>query len=79
MTDWGRKMFVTPGVIRDGQLLTNDLVEINLGIRILLGGSYSGLGRPGDVRHPRPAGRPGGPQAPVESAHHSAPGQAQLR
>ncbi|HEY2306637.1 MAG TPA: nickel-dependent hydrogenase large subunit [Streptosporangiaceae bacterium] len=40
MTDWGRKMFVSPGVIRDGQLLTNDLVEINLGIRILLGSSY---------------------------------------
>src|ERR1700748_1108741 len=40
MTDWGRKMFVSPGGIRDGQLLTNDLVEINLGIRILLGSSY---------------------------------------
>src|SRR6201985_3842160 len=40
MTNWGRKMFVSPGVIRDGELLTNDLVEINLGIRILLGFSY---------------------------------------
>src|SRR6201747_2772478 len=40
MSNWGRKMFVTPGVIRDGQLLTNDLVDINLGIRILLGSSY---------------------------------------
>src|SRR6266700_3218969 len=28
--------FVTPGVMSYGQLLTNDLVEINLGIRILL-------------------------------------------
>jgi hydrogenase large subunit len=65
MTDWGRKMFVTPGVIRDGQLLTNDLVEINLGIRILLGSSYyedwedqemfvtrDPLGNPVDRRHP---------------------------
>src|ERR1035438_1764258 len=25
MADWGRKMFVRPGVIRDGQLLTNSL------------------------------------------------------
>src|SRR5260370_19287916 len=66
MTNWGRKKFVTPGVIRDGQLLTNDLVEINLGIRILLGSSYyedwedqemfvtrDVLGNPVDRRHPR--------------------------
>jgi hydrogenase large subunit len=65
MTEWGRKMFVSPGVIRDGQLLTNDLVEINLGIRILLGSSYyedwedqemfvtrDPLGNPVDRRHP---------------------------
>src|SRR5258708_12940449 len=35
MTQWGNKMFVTPGVIVDGQLVTTDLVDINLGIRIL--------------------------------------------
>ncbi|MGH2534868.1 MAG: nickel-dependent hydrogenase large subunit [Thermomicrobiales bacterium] len=65
MTHWGRKMFVTPGVIVDGQLVTNDLVEINLGIRILLGSSYyedwedqemfvqrDPLGNPVDRRHP---------------------------
>jgi hydrogenase large subunit len=40
MTDWGRKMFVTPGVVVDGKLVTTDLVEINLGIRILLGSSF---------------------------------------
>jgi hydrogenase large subunit len=40
MGDWGRKMFVTPGVIVDGKLVTNDLIDINLGIRILLGSSY---------------------------------------
>jgi hydrogenase large subunit len=40
MGDWGRKMFVTPGIIVDGQLVTNDLVDINLNIRILLGSSY---------------------------------------
>jgi hydrogenase large subunit len=40
MTHWGRKAFVSPGVVVDGKLHTNDLVEINLGIRILLGSSY---------------------------------------
>ena len=40
MTDWGRKMFVTPGIVVDGKLVTTDLVEINLGIRILLGSSF---------------------------------------
>jgi hydrogenase large subunit len=65
MTDWGRQMLVTPGVIVDGQLVTNDLVKINLGIRILLGSSYyddwqngerfvshDPLGNPVDQRHP---------------------------
>ncbi len=40
MTKWGRAMGVTPGVVVDGKLVTNDLVDINLGIRILLGSSY---------------------------------------
>ena len=65
MTDWGRAMYVTPGIVVDGQLLTTDLVEINLGIRILLGNSYYNdwqseetfvskdpLGNPVDQRHP---------------------------
>jgi hydrogenase large subunit len=65
MTEWGRKMFVTPGVVVDGKLVTNDLVQINLGIRILLGHSYyddweneemfvsrDPLGNPVDRRHP---------------------------
>ncbi|WP_411083409.1 nickel-dependent hydrogenase large subunit [Streptomyces sp. cmx-18-6] len=49
MADWGRRMFVTPGVVVDGKLVTNSLVDINLGIRILLGSSYyedwAGLGK----------------------------------
>src|SRR3954454_20043825 len=65
MTNWGRKMSVTPGVVVDGKLVTTDLVTINLGIRILLGSSYyedwvgqevfverDPLGNPVDVRHP---------------------------
>ncbi len=65
MTNWGRKMFVTPGVVVDGELVTTDLVDINLNIRILLGSSYyddwqggptfvthDPLGNPVDQRHP---------------------------
>ena len=65
MTQWGRAMYVTPGVVVDGKLVTNDLVDINLGIRILLGSSYyddwegqemfvtrDPLGNPVDRRHP---------------------------
>ncbi|HVS66727.1 MAG TPA: nickel-dependent hydrogenase large subunit [Thermoanaerobaculia bacterium] len=65
MADWGRQMFVTPGVIVDGELVTNSLVDINLGIRILLGSSFyddwegeetfvkeDPLGNPVDRRHP---------------------------
>ena len=40
MTDWGRHRMVTPGVAINGELVTTDLVEINLMIRILLGSSY---------------------------------------
>ena len=40
MNDWGRKMYVTPGVVVDGKLVTTNLVDINLNIRILLGSSY---------------------------------------
>jgi hydrogenase large subunit len=65
MPDWGRAMFVTPGIIVDGKVLTDDLIDINLGIRILLGSSYyddwveretfvktDPLGNPVDQRHP---------------------------
>ena len=54
-----------PGVVVDGKLVTNDLVDINLGIRILLGSSYydswedqemfvtrDPLGNPVDRNHP---------------------------
>jgi hydrogenase large subunit len=65
MDKWGKAMFVTPGVVVDGQLVTNNLVDINLNIRILLGSSYyddwanqetfvqtDPLGNPVDQRHP---------------------------
>ncbi|HUG70481.1 MAG TPA: nickel-dependent hydrogenase large subunit [Pirellulaceae bacterium] len=65
MSEWGRAMYVTPGVIVDGELITTDLIEINLGLRILLGSSFYNdwtgaetfvkedpLGNPIDRRHP---------------------------
>ncbi|MFJ3824329.1 nickel-dependent hydrogenase large subunit [Streptomyces nodosus] len=65
MSEWGKAMYVTPGIIVDGKLVTNDLVDINLGIRVLLGSSYyedwtgeqpfvthDPLGNPVDMRHP---------------------------
>jgi hydrogenase large subunit len=58
-------MYVTPGIVVDGKLVTTDLVQINLGIRILLGSSFyedwqgkemfvtqDPLGNPVDARHP---------------------------
>src|ERR1043165_8519051 len=39
MTEWGRKRYITPGIAINGELITTDLVEINLAIRILLGRS----------------------------------------
>ncbi|HYC55520.1 MAG TPA: nickel-dependent hydrogenase large subunit [Candidatus Binatia bacterium] len=65
MTDWAREMYVSPGIVMDGELVTTDMVEINLGMRILLGSSFyddwqdgetfvkrDPLGNPVDQRHP---------------------------
>jgi hydrogenase large subunit len=65
MEEWGRKQFVTPGIVIDGELVTTSLLDINLGLRILLGSSYyqdwvgeetfvpqDPLGNPIDQHHP---------------------------
>ncbi len=65
MAEWGRAMKVTPGVVVDGKLVTNSLVDINVNMRILLGSSYydswenettfvekDPLGNPIDRNHP---------------------------
>ncbi len=65
MESWGRQMYVTPGIVVDGELVTTSLLDINLGIRILLGSSFyedwadqpmfvtqDPLGNPVDQRHP---------------------------
>jgi hydrogenase large subunit len=65
MNEWGKAMYVTPGVIVDGKAVTHNLIDINLNIRILLGSSFyedwedkgkfvkvDPLGNPVDIRHP---------------------------
>jgi hydrogenase large subunit len=65
MESWGRRMLVTPGVVVDNELVTTSLLDINLGMRIMLGSSYyedweneetfvseDPLGNPIDKRHP---------------------------
>ena len=65
MDEWGRAMYVTPGIVVDGKLRTTSLVDINVGMRILLGSSYydgwenqdlfvthDPLGNPIDRNHP---------------------------
>ena len=65
MTEWGRHRYITPGLVFKGELITTDLVEINLAMRILLGSSYfddwsseetyvtkDPLGNAVDKRHP---------------------------
>lgn len=63
---YGKQRYVTPGIIVDGKLVTNDLIQINLGMRILPGANYytdwvgtgplmvsqDPLGNPIDPRHP---------------------------
>ena len=78
MERWDARMFVTPGIVVDGKLVTTSLVDINLGIRILLGHSYyddwtdqemfvetDPLGNPVDRRHPEPAHQ----SAPAAARH----------
>ncbi len=65
MGEWGKAMYVTPGIIVDGKAVTHDLIDINLGIRILLGSSFyddwddgeifvdrDPIGNPIDRKHP---------------------------
>ncbi|MDR7300048.1 nickel-dependent hydrogenase large subunit [Haloactinomyces albus] len=65
MNNWGKDMYVTPGIIVDNELVTNNLIDINLGMRILVGNSYyedwtneetfvsrDPVGNPVDQHHP---------------------------
>ena len=80
MAEWGDAMFVTPGVVVDGKLVTHNLVDINLNIRILLGSSYYDDWENGETFvKTRSAGESRRSAASLESDHHSPPAEARLQ
>ena len=80
MNDAGNGSFVTPGIVVDGELVTTNLVDINLGLRILLGSSfYDDWDQEEPFVSPRPAGQPGGSAASVEPDHAAQAPEAGLR
>ena len=80
MSDWGRGMYVTPGVVVDGKLVTNDLVDINLNIRILLGSSYYDDWQSSQTFvQDRSAGEQGRSAASVEPEHPPQAAEARLQ
>jgi len=63
MSNWGLKRAVSPGVVIDGELVTQDLIEINVGVREFIDRSYyedwagpsiaeDPAGNPLDAKHP---------------------------
>ena len=80
MTEWGRKRYITPGIAIGGELITTDLVEINLAIRILLGQLVlRQLGERADVRDAGPAREPGRQEPSLEQGHAAEAAEARLR
>ena len=80
MTTWGRAMYVTPGVVVDGQLVTTDLVDINLDMPHSVGVVFlRRLGRPGDLCQNRSAGQLGRSPPSLEPDNHSAPAETRLQ
>ena len=80
MSQWGKAMYVTPGVVVDGKVVTNDLVDINLGIRILLGSSFYDDWEGQEMFVVQgPAREPGRPASSLEPAHEPAAPEARLR
>ena len=73
-------MFVTPGVVVDGELITTDLVDINLNIRILLGSSYyDDWGNAETFVSKDPLGNPVDQKHPWNQSHHSTSPEARFR
>ncbi len=81
MNEWGNKRYVTPGIAIGGELITTDLVDINLKIRILLGSSYFDDWTETEKKFvdKDPLGQPGRPQAPVEQGDDSEAAGARLQ
>ena len=73
-------MFVTPGVVVDGKLVTTDLVDINLNIRILLGSSYYDEWKKQETFvKTRSSGKSSRSESPLEPDHDSASAKARLQ
>ena len=80
MTEWGRKRYITPGVVIDGELVSTDLVEINLMIRILLGSSYFEDWENEETYVTQdPLGQPGRQAPPLEQDDDPEAAEARLR
>ena len=81
MNEWGNHRYVTPGLVFGGELITTDLVEINLAIRILLGSSY--FDDWAETETPfvtkDPLGNAGRPAAPVEQGDPAEAAEARLQ
>ena len=79
MTDWGRAMFVTPGVVVDGRLVTNDLVRHQPGYSHFAGQFVlRRLERPRNLRDARPPRQSRGPAPSLEPAHHPQTAETRL-
>ena len=80
MDKWGKAMYVTPGVVVDGELVTNNLVDINLGIRILLGSSYYDSWESDEMFVTRRSSwQPCRQESPLEPDHYPAASEARLQ
>jgi len=73
ITDWGRKRRVSPGVVIDGELVTQDLAEINAGIREYVDRSYYSEW-PGPAIREDPLGNPLHENHPWNKDTRPAPG-----
>jgi len=77
MDEWGRGMYVTPGVIVDGQAVTHNLVDINLNIASYWAVLTMTIGSTAKRSSRRTAGQ-SVDSASMEPDHHSAPAEARL-
>jgi hydrogenase large subunit len=73
MADWGLKRAVSPGLVIDGQLVTQDLIEINVGVREYVDRSYY-KDWPGPEIESDPSGNPLSEYHPWNKDTRPAPG-----
>ena len=80
MNEWGRAMYVTPGVVVDGKLVTTDLVDINLEHPYSAGQFLlRRLAKWRDLRQDRSARQSGRSAASLEPDHDSPAAEARFQ